>query len=289
MAGTVVPGIGAVADRHDAFLVDQWGVLHDGSTAYPGALDCLERLGAAGKPVVILSNSGKRATDNEARLAELGIPRTAYHAVISSGEAVWRALGAGGADVTGLGRRCLLLSRGGDRAVVAGLKLDLVPVPEAADFVLLSGSDMPERPLESYLPLLAAAAARRLPLLCANPDLTGVSATGPIPGPGMLARRYEAMGGAVRYFGKPHPAVYELCREALNATAGRRILAVGDSLAHDIAGGRLMGLATAFIAGGIHGDGLSPALATAQDRRRLAALYAEYGVTPDWAVPAFRW
>jgi HAD superfamily hydrolase (TIGR01459 family) len=148
---------------------------------------------------------------------------------------------------------------------------------------------MPERPPESYLPLLEAAAARRLPLLCANPDVAGLTAAGLIPGPGLLAQHYEALGGSVRWFGKPHPEVYALCRPALGAAPAGRTIAIGDSLAHDIAGGQGMGFATAFVAGGIHGGGLSPRLDAAPDRPRLEALFAEHGVVPDWVVPAFRW
>ena len=43
-------GMAAVADRYDAFILDVWGVLHDGVTLYPGVVDTLERLTAAGKP-----------------------------------------------------------------------------------------------------------------------------------------------------------------------------------------------------------------------------------------------
>jgi len=289
-AARIVPGIRALADAHDAFIVDQWGVLHDGTTAYPGAADCLRRLSAAGKRVVILSNSGRRAAHNEARLAELGIARETYAATMSSGEAVWRALGGdGGAAAEVPGRRCLLISRGGDRSMAAGLDLAFVTAPEDADFILLSGSDMPERPPESYRPLLAAAARRRLPLLCANPDTAGVTAAGLIPGPGLLAHRYAELGGPVRWFGKPHPEVHALCRPALGGTADDRTIAIGDSLAHDIAGGQRMGFTTALVAGGIHGGALSVRLDAADDRPRLETLFAEHGVVPDWVVPAFRW
>ena len=54
-------GLHEVVDRYDGFVIDQWGVLHNGVAAYPGAIECLQRLRALDKTVVILSNSGKRA------------------------------------------------------------------------------------------------------------------------------------------------------------------------------------------------------------------------------------
>ena len=69
----IVPGLSALADRFDGFVLDLWGVLHDGVTAYPGAVACLERLRAGGKRVAILSNAPRRATEVARRSAELGI------------------------------------------------------------------------------------------------------------------------------------------------------------------------------------------------------------------------
>src|SRR3546814_8712050 len=45
----LVAGLGALAPRYDVFLLDQFAVLHDRTTAYPGAIDCLEALQASGK------------------------------------------------------------------------------------------------------------------------------------------------------------------------------------------------------------------------------------------------
>ena len=71
----------------DGFVIDQYGVLHDGVRAYPGAVAALEAIGAAGKRAVLVTNSGKPAAANEARLARLGFARELYAALVSSGEA----------------------------------------------------------------------------------------------------------------------------------------------------------------------------------------------------------
>ena len=137
---TFCSGLADIASRYRGFIVDQWGVLHDGARPYPDALDCLARLRDAEKRVVLLSNSGKRTAVNRARLAEIGIAESLYDAVVTSGEATWQALAARKDPIyAGLGRRCFLWSRDGDRAALEGLPIEVVDRVEDADFLLLGG------------------------------------------------------------------------------------------------------------------------------------------------------
>lgn len=274
-----IDGMAELADRYSVFLIDQFGVLHDGTTVYPGVVDCLERLSAGGRSVIILSNSGKRAAPNKARLAALGIAPATYTDLISSGEVAWHALSRREEPWTRtLGRRCLLLSRGDDGAFADGLDIDLVPSVDDADFILMAGSDAPRRSFDDYRPLLEAGAARGLPMICSNPDLRMVTAEGTFFGSGHLAEYYRDLGGTVHWYGKPHPEIYRYGLRGPEPTAAA--VAIGDSLAHDIVGGRAAGIATAFVAGGIHAD---------VPHTDLEELYREYGVTPDWSMPAFQW
>jgi HAD superfamily hydrolase (TIGR01459 family) len=278
---TSIEGLAEDAPRFDALIVDQFGVLHDGTRAYPDAPACIEHLAAAGKQLVVLSNSGRRAAANRERLAALGFRVDALHAVVTTGEVVWHAL-ADRADAfhRSFGRRCYVIAESGAAQFLRGL--DLVPVVtvDAADFVLLVGIDTPRRALDDYLPALRMAARRHLPLLCANSDQVRITPQGLQPAPGALARRYEALGGYVRWYGKPLPAIFESCLATLNGIDRRRVLAVGDSLEHDVAGARKAGLATAYIRGGI-GEGESAA--------DLAASIAAAGTAPDFVADRFRW
>ena len=83
-----------------------------------------------------------------------------------------------------------------------------------------------------------------------------------------------------RFIGKPHPEIYRHCFELLGATPDDRCVAVGDSVEHDIAGGRRAGLATVFVAGG---------LCAGKSDAELDALYRHFAAEPDWVVPLFRW
>jgi HAD superfamily hydrolase (TIGR01459 family) len=247
----LLPGIGAVAERFAGFLLDQWGVLHDGERPLPGAREAVDALLARGARIVLLSNSGRRAATNRARLAALGFAPERLAGVVTSGEAAWRFLKERpGPPWSELGRRCLLLTIGGDLGPVEGLDLELVKTPEEADFLLVSGLD--GKPAEAWRPLAEAARARDLPMICSNPDKFAPSPTGFVESPGLLAALYEALGGRVIRVGKPYPPIYAICLEALSGVPRQRILAVGDSLEHDVAGAHARGLATCLVTSGIH-------------------------------------
>lgn len=282
-----IDGLGALADRFDGFILDQWGVLHNGSEPYPDVVECLDHLTGRGKRVVVLSNSAKRAAANAKRLAAMGIVPPLYTAIVTSGETTRRMLRERrDAFIAGLGRRCHFVSSDGDCTLLDGLDLALAGTLAEADFVLLAGVDWEKNPpVEIYDELLRAAFARSLPMLCANPDRVGVSIRGLTLAPGAVAERYAGLGGTVRYVGKPYPEVYRDCLAALGGLRPERILAVGDSMQHDIAGAAGAGLASVLITGGIHADALAPSAGGGG----LAALAAACGVAPDWTLPALRW
>jgi len=274
--------LAAIGDRFDAAILDQWGVLHDGAKAPPGAIEAVAAMAGAGKRLVVLSNSARLGSDASNRLRALGYDLAHFAGFVTSGETVHDML----RDRTdpffdGLGRRVFLIAR--EPTLVDGLDYSVADSPETADFLLLGSSTAPELSLaEHHAPVLARAAARRLPALCANPDRIGVAATGLTEAPGALAAHYEALGGRVRYVGKPHPEVYARCRALLAGVPPDRILAVGDSLEHDIAGGRRAGCLTALVEQGIHAAALA-----APDG--LARLSAQFSVSPDYTLPRLVW
>jgi HAD superfamily hydrolase (TIGR01459 family) len=283
-------GLADLASRYRGFIVDQWGVIHDGARPYAEALDCLVRLREAGKRVVLLSNSGKRTTVNAARLSELGIDDSLYDAIVTSGEATWQALSERTDPFfAALGRRCFLWSRGGDRSVVEGLPIEVADAVDNADFVLLGGVEDDAR-LEEFSPALEAAAARRLPLVCANPDIVAVLPNGGFGmAPGAIAHHYEQLGGQVAYVGKPHRPIYQVCLQTLGNPPHDEVLAVGDSVAHDVAGGAAMELDTALVMAGIHSRIFDPDRGASANRAAMEQLAKEYGVLPRWVLPRFRW
>lgn len=283
-------GVADLAARYDHFVVDQWGVLHDGHAPYAGAIDSLRRLRAAGKRVVLLSNSGKRTRVNRARLQEIGFAEELFDDVVTSGEATWRALAARSEPFfRELGKRCILWSRSGDRSLVEELEIETVQRAEDADFLLLGGTEDTVR-LEDFRDTLERAAARDLPMVCANPDIVAVHPNGTFGmAPGTVARHYEGLGGRVFYVGKPHRPIYQLCLEALGNPMQDSIVAIGDSVEHDVAGAAGMALDTVLIMSGIHHAGFDLAGGLEANRAALEQLEAKFGVRPRWLLPRFCW
>lgn len=273
--------LGELAARFDVFFIDQFGVLHDGSAPYPGAVEALAALKAAGKKIVLVSNSGKRAAPNEKRLVGLGFQPGTWDVFVSSGEVAWRTF-AGELDrkPVARGTRCLLLSRGNDRSAIDGLGLDLVESGEQAEIVLLSGSEGDTRPMEFYRDLLAPAARARVPLVCTNPDKIMLTEAGLKFGAGAIADLYEEMGGSVERIGKPFPAIYRAALRDLGDPAPAGIVGIGDSIEHDIAGARNAGIKAALVRSGILAD-LAP--------HELDAAFVSHGATPDFLLPQFVW
>ncbi|MCS6781138.1 MAG: TIGR01459 family HAD-type hydrolase [Geminicoccaceae bacterium] len=276
-----------LARRYRAVLVDQWGVLHDGERAVPGAREALEVLLDAGARVVLLSNSGRRAATNRRRLEELGFAVDRLTGIVTSGEAAWRFLrDRPGRPWTELGRRCVFLTMAGDLGPVEGLDLELVDDIDRADFLFVSGLD--GRSAEAWRSLAEAARARDLPMLCSNPDKVAPSPTGFVDSPGLLAAIYEEMGGRVIYVGKPHAPIYRACLALLPGIEPAEILAIGDSIEHDIKGAAAQGMATCLVASGIHAAEIGPGLGASERAAGLERLCRRYGARPDFLLAAFR-
>ncbi len=283
-------GLSAVADRYDGFVLDLWGVLHDGVRPYPGVVDTLQQLKRRGKRAVILSNGPRRAASLARRTGEIGITPDLYDELHSSGEETWRLLRERPEPaIAALGRRAFLIAPERDRDLLDGLDLETVKSPGAADFLLATGLADAAETVADYEQALATGATHGRPMLCANPDLEVVRAGVREYCAGALAARYEALGGSVLYVGKPHPAVYRTCLAHLGTVARSRILAVGDSLRTDVAGAAGVGVDSLLVLGGIHAEELAGAADAHPDPAKLAAACAKSGQWPTYAVPAFTW
>jgi HAD superfamily hydrolase (TIGR01459 family) len=283
-------GISEIAERYDGYILDLWGVLHDGQAPFPGVIDCLTHLKAAGKRVVILSNAPRRAHLVEERVAEIGIPRTLYDHLLSSGEEVWQHLKKrDDAFYAALGRVCYHIGPPRDDNMLADLGLKRVESVAEAEFILNTGPWGWNETVENYEAVLQGGRERDLPMICANPDLVVMHRGSRVICAGALAQRYEEIGGRVRWHGKPFPSIYDTCFRLLGVADRQRILAIGDSLRTDIAGATAVRIASLLILGGIHGEELGVAPGVLPDPVRLAAAVSESGYRPAYAMAHLAW
>lgn len=286
-AAALIAGIREIADRFDHVLLDQWGALHEGAGLFPDARACVRALRAAGKRVLVLSNSGRRSEDNSERLASLGLPPDEHDGVLTSGEVVWHGLHQRSAPpYDALGRHALLVGRGNVLSMLEGLDFAAVTNPARADFIWLAGLDETAAYPEAWREDLEGFAARGLPMLCANPDLTMFTPRGLMPAPGALARLYAELGGTVHYVGKPHPTIFAAALRRLGDPDPGRVLVIGDSLDHDVEGGRRAGMLTALITSGVHAKALAGA---ADPGAAIRALAGDPARLPHWAVTKLIW
>ncbi len=286
----IFDGLAPLAERYDGFIVDLWGVMHDGVHAFPAAIDCLERLRAAGKRIVILSNAPRRVSAILARNEELGLSPALSHAVMSSGEDAWRHLAQRPDDwYRALGSRCYHLGPERDFNMREGLDYAFVDDLAEADFVLTTGSLGSEDQVGDYEGFLRAAAGHRLPMICANPDLEVMRGEHREICAGAIAARYQEIGAKVRYHGKPHIGIYDACFDVLGEVPPARIAAVGDSLRTDIAGANAVGIDGIFVMSGLQARDLDVDDKGYATPERLAAQCAAEGYMPAAALPVFRW
>lgn len=247
----VLAGFSEIADRYDLLFCDIWGVLHDGTRAFADAGEALSRYRAGGGSVVLVSNAPRPHPEVIRMLDNLGVPRSAYDAMVTSGDVTRTEIAArpGGA--------VFHLGPDRDLPIFTGLDARRVRLEEA-DYVVCSGpfDDEHETP-DDYREMLTAMRARDLLMICANPDLVVERGDQLIYCAGALAELYETLGGRVIYAGKPHRPVYEAAltraTEIRGTTPAReRILAVGDAIRTDVAGAAVMGVAALLVARGIH-------------------------------------
>lgn len=257
-------GLSSIVHQYDALICDLWGVVHDGVSPYPGAMEALVRYRQGGGNIVFLSNAPRPGNAIAKHLAHMGVVEEARDAIVSSGDLTRRALTAGGG-----GKKLFHIGPERDLTIFEGLDVTLTDF-ESAQEIVCSGftNDETQTPAD-YSAILTAGAARGMPMICANPDRQVMRADRIIPCAGAVADAYEALGGQVTWLGKPYAPAYERSREVLTELCGselnpHRILCVGDGLLTDIPGANEQGLPVLLITGGLHApdfsdDGSDPA------------------------------
>lgn len=285
-------GISELCDSYSGYLLDQWGVLHDGVKPYDGVMEALTELKARHKQIIVLSNSGKRAEDNAKRMQALGFDLNLFDHIITSGELTWLGLKERKSGVfEGLGDKCLLISRGNDASFIDGLDLQIVSKAEDATFILVSGMDDPPkgRTVADLEPMLRVGVQKKLKMICANPDLQALIGASAHAGAGAVAKRYEEFGGVVRYIGKPFPPIFRHAQSLFKDVLPSTTVVIGDSLPQDIMGGVNCGLDTCLVATGVHAAAFRAVKGRDDCHKVLRALGTNFGVRPNFWIPKFHW
>jgi len=266
-----------LACQFDAFFVDQFGVLMDASGPYPFAINAIKQLSKYNKPIILLSNSGKRAEQNCERLEKLGFDLNLFTAVITSGEVAYWTIKNKFADESVTNPKIYLISRDEDTSPINGISCEIAENTNEADYLIIAGSEADRRPLSYYISLLEPLATREVPAFCTNPDLIMLTQNGTSFGAGLIAKEYERMGGAVTWFGKPHPLIYKFALNKIHKIETKKVLCIGDSLEHDIRGSFNANCSSALVKTGI--------AATKKKKELIKSL--NFSDIPNFIIPSF--
>lgn len=312
-----------LVDVFDAFILDQFGVLHNGLEALEGAIETVRYLHAKKKKLIILSNTSAPAHLALAKLPKLGFPAECFVGAVTSGEEASRYVrNTYGGNLKNRPTKVLFWTW--DERQLSNPRLtaptksfldqcgnvEVTPNIHDADLILLHGSEVwnrgatiPPESLGDFIskgdfsvvdPWLRECLDKKLPMVCANPDMIVVTPTGDIAYmPGKIAERYRQLGGDAihcKVFGKPDAEHFEACLHKLQLSNERhRVAHVGDSLSHDIAGANGAGIASIFVTSGIHARQLGTVFGETPTQQALEQLWQSEGcIYPTHVVPAFR-
>ncbi|PZW50453.1 HAD superfamily hydrolase (TIGR01459 family) [Humitalea rosea] len=284
----ILDGIADLAEKYDGFILDLWGVVHDGRQPYAGVTQALAQLQAMGKQVVFLSNAPRRAWFIADMLAGMGIGAALYDGIMTSGELTRRYLLRRDLPFfAGLGTRAFHIGPERDLSIAEGLDLQLIKTATGAEFVLNTGPEpvLGAHDVRFYEPALRAAAARKLPMICCNPDREVMVGGAKLIAAGALADRYAALGGGEIFeVGKPDPRSYPPVLELLGIGDLSRVVAIGDSPRTDLAGAQAAGIDAVWALTGL------AAIAHGRPDPQALALEAKIaGVSPIAALTGLRW
>ena len=285
-----IAGLEEVADLFDAFILDLWGLVHDGERLYPPVAETFQQIKNAGKKTLLLSNAPRRAYALVDAMNKMGLDRNLYGEVLSSGEATRDELIARSDPFfASLGMKSYHLGPPRDRSVFDDTGVEIVDAVNAADFLVNTGPVELDHSVDDYADVLASARAKALPMVCANPDLVVIRGRKPVICAGAIARKYASLGGEVAYRGKPDPAIYVLAAARLDASDFSRIAVVGDALETDVKGAAAAGMPSIWCTGGIHAKVLGVEYGQPADPEKASALAAAESHRPAAIIPGLFW
>lgn len=275
-----------IINLYDCFIFDVWGVIHDGTHAYPDVVETILRLRKMGKKVCFLSNAPRRSQKVADVLEKYGITKDFYDFILTSGEATFFDLHKNQENnFTSFGKNYYYIGPQKDLDLLDGLNYKRVENAKDANFVLVTGFDGEYSVLEEKLSQIQEAKKHDLPFICVNPDLIVVKKDGrEMLCAGVLAHEYEKMGGVVTYYGKPYQKVYEITYDLLGRPNKNKIVAIGDGLETDIEGANAFNIDSVLITSGILCNKLGVKYGQKADKSKLNVICSLQKTFPKYVI-----
>ncbi len=259
-----------IYNNYETFVIDLWGVVHNGEVLNPNALEAIDQLTNNSKKIVFLSNAPRPSSKVISFLLKMKMKSKYLSHVMTSGEAAMHAI-----NKQKFGKTFFHLGPPRDTSVFEEVKNNRTDI-ENCDFILCTGLfDEYENDLEYYKELLKSHTTKKL--VCTNPDLTVHRGNVEELCAGSIAKVFEELGGKVVYFGKPYKEIYNLCFKS-----SEKVLAIGDNLRTDIRGANNLDIDCLFISEGVHRNEY-------KDNSELNALLEKYKVKANFFQKELKW
>ena len=275
-----------LAENYDYFILDIWGVIHDGNSAYPLVIEHLEILRKLGKKICLLSNAPRRSYKIKAVLEKLKISAALYDFIVTSGEVVYEFLEKNQQNnFSQFGKNYYYIGPQKDLDLLAELGYARVDDASGANFLLATGFDDDDSKKEEKLSQLREGLENNLIMICPNPDLIVVRKNGQeMFCAGILAQQYKEMGGEVVYFGKPYNQVYKKVFELFSIKDKTKLIAIGDGIETDILGANNNQIASALVSGGILSNQLKINYGQLANENEIRKICEQYKIFPQFIL-----
>ena len=262
--------ISEIYNLYDTFIIDLWGVVHNGISLNKNAINVIDKLLKESKKIVFLSNAPRPSEKVKEFLRKLKMEEKYLKNVITSGEAAMLAI-----NQNRFGKLFYHLGPSRDDSIFEKVKKNKTKI-ENSDFILCTGLlDESEKDLSYYKNFLKNFISKEL--ICTNPDLTVHRGNKEEYCAGAIAQIFESLGGKVIYFGKPHIEIYKMC-----FNDREKVLAIGDNLRTDIKGANNLNIDSIFISKGVHRDEF-------KNSEELIELLKTFKVEANYFQPELTW
>ena len=259
-----------VFDAYDTFVIDLWGVVHNGINLNVKAIEAVDQLKKNSKKIVFLSNAPRPSQAVFDFLLKMKMNKKYLSNIMTSGEAAMNAINA-----NQFGKKFFHLGPKRDSAIFEKVKENKSTI-DNCEFILCTGLfDEQETELNWYKFFLKDHVSKKL--ICSNPDLTVHRGDKEEYCAGYIAKIFENLGGKAIYYGKPYKEIYEMCFDKRE-----KVLAIGDNLRTDIKGANDLNIDSLFIYNGVHKNEI-------KSIKELPALLKRYKVKTNFFQKELKW
>ena len=259
-----------IYSSYDTFIIDLWGVMHNGISLNKKAMEVVKNLTLKSKKIVFLSNAPRPSLNVKEFLMNMKMEEKYLKNIVTSGEAAMSAI-----NQNRFGKFFFHLGPDRDEPIFRQVKKNQTSI-EKSEFILCTGLfDEHEGDLDYYKNLLKDHLSKKL--VCTNPDLTVHRGNSEEYCAGLIAQIFESMGGEVIYYGKPYKEIYKMCFKNQE-----RVLAIGDNLRTDIKGANNLKIDSIFILDGVHRQEY-------KSENELETLFEKYKVRPEYFQTILNW